>query len=601
VKGIVATSWAQDRIDIFYRSGAPMAHLLWSGAAPWVGGNSLGVWDNLGGIFTSAPSAVTTIVPMPVVINPGGNPSPSSPVARALEPTAETSEAVSPTESPIRKLPTRPTPMVNRIDVFGLGLDYALYQQTLWGGVPSTGWASLGGVFLSTPAAIAWGGARIDLFGVGTDRAMYHRTWNGQTWTADWDRLGGIFTSEASCVSWGANHLDVFARGSDFTLRHRAYDGANWLTSDWQNFGGSLGSPPVSVAWGPNRLDIFAIANDGTLIHKWWDGDIWNDWETLGPSTANATFVSTPAAVSWGPERLDVFVIGNDGILYHYWYASGAWAQPEALGDDITSAPAAIVTAPDTIHLIKPSATGALYHKTLNGAQWTPQGWEIAHGASGGGPVTIPTRYRFSVDLVKVDSPRAKSEDTDTAQASVTPGNWPTQSTTQAVGDLGGPSPAEAQTNLLNFTPVTVELSESVVFNYQVVNKDGPDVVSLATALTNTGKSLADQALKSIAKDLGQGLAVITSIEIAGTIAVPVIGSILALVETWLLGQLGGLVSGGCDGIVAVEQVVLLGRDLQLKTANGPYTVTTKHQGTPSGTLCFGNSLYEVTWSITRS
>jgi hypothetical protein len=176
---------------------------------------------------------------------------------------------------------------------------------------PELSGKALGGVFLSTPAAIAWDGARIDLFGMGTDRAMYHRTWNGQTRTPDWDRLGGILTSEASAVSWGPNHLDVFALGSDFTLRHRAYDGTNWLTSGWQNLGGSLGSPPVSVACGANRLDIFAIANDGTLIHKWWDGDIWNDWKTLGPSTPNATFVSTPAAVSWGPERFDVFVIGK--------------------------------------------------------------------------------------------------------------------------------------------------------------------------------------------------------------------------------------------------------------------------------------------------
>jgi hypothetical protein len=42
-------------------------------------------------------------------------------------------------------------------------------------GPPLTAMANLGGVFLSAPGAVNWEGERIDLFGVGTDYAMYRK------------------------------------------------------------------------------------------------------------------------------------------------------------------------------------------------------------------------------------------------------------------------------------------------------------------------------------------------------------------------------------------------------------------------------------------
>jgi hypothetical protein len=61
----------------------------------------------------------------------------------------------------------------------------------------------------------------------------------------------------------------------------------------------------------------------------------------------------------------------------------------------------------------------------------------------------------------------------------------------------------------------------------------------------------------------------ITSVEIGALTSVPVLGSILGMVEQWLISQLEDIVFAKCDGLVAVEQVVLLGRDLHLMTANG--------------------------------
>src|SRR5262249_35948335 len=70
-------------------------------------------------------------------------------------------------------------PWTYRIDLFGLGLDYAMYHKSVWGSFDEndlSGWERLDGVFISAPAAFAWGNNRVDVFGVGTDHAMYTKT-----------------------------------------------------------------------------------------------------------------------------------------------------------------------------------------------------------------------------------------------------------------------------------------------------------------------------------------------------------------------------------------------------------------------------------------
>ncbi len=53
-------------------------------------------------------------------------------------------------------------------------------------------------VFSSPPAVTAWGNNRLDIFGLGLDGAMYHKAWDGASWRPtllDWERLGGVFTA----------------------------------------------------------------------------------------------------------------------------------------------------------------------------------------------------------------------------------------------------------------------------------------------------------------------------------------------------------------------------------------------------------------------
>ena len=92
-------------------------------------------------------------------------------------------------------------------------------------------------------SAVSWGTNRLDIFGLGQDNAMYHKAWDGNSWLPsenDWERLGGVFTSPPAVASWGTNRLDIFGLGQDNAMYHKAWDGNSWLPSenDWERLGG---------------------------------------------------------------------------------------------------------------------------------------------------------------------------------------------------------------------------------------------------------------------------------------------------------------------------------------------------------------------------
>lgn len=641
MKGIAATSWGPQRLDVFsLERDFSMKHLAYDptpstgvGVAGASVLNTIGGIDRLGGPFASVPAAVVSLAQVPIVATTGDaigkTGTPHAPAIQLAEPhdagqhplegvephptappQATTGPVGTPTGGGTIGPVHPPVPMQHRIDVFALDAGYAMRHLELWNGqAPSQQpphWTNLGGIFISTPAAVAWGD-RVDVFGVGLDRKLYRKTLRANVWTPQWQSVGGTFTSEASAVSWGPRRLDVFARGADFSLRHKGYDGST--ETDWQNLGGSLASPPVAVSWGLNRLDVFAVADDGTLGHRWWDGMLWNDWEHFGMPTPGKKFVATPSAVSWGPDRIDVFVAGEDGAVYHLWYVDNAFQGPESLGQ--LAPPASPVFTPSPIALSYGANRLSLFaatnqidsngnavapkmgYRTWDGAAW--RGWTTF------GDVGLP-RYRFSVDFFTVKTARSLNQDTDVAQATLRVGNAPVRAATQFMGDWGGTGPGQAQVQQLEFEPVTVELCEYAIFNYQIVNSAKADTSEMKAALNTAGTKLVDFATDSIKKALGAGLTAITTIEVATITSVPVIGTILGLLSNWLFEQLGSLFSEGhCDGSVALEQALISGRDLHLATAGGhAYLKTTDHPGTDSPTGCGANSDYSVTWSIRR-
>lgn len=551
----------------------------------------LGFDLRLDGIFTSVPLAVASIAMVnPILSDITGTH--EMEMARAA-PSARPDPADTPALA-ARVLHAGLLVPTARLDLFGLGRDYAMYHKS-YIGVHDTddlsGWQGLGGVFTSAPAAIAWN-SRIDVFGVGMDHALYTRTLRGSSWTPGWQSLGGTFTSTASAVSRSATQLDIFARGADFTLRGNQSDGTTWF--GWQNHGGQLASPPVAVSWGPDRIDVFAIFHDGALWHIWWDGQLWNAWESLG-----GNYLGEPAAVTWAPGRLDVFVKGaTDRKLYHHWFENDTWSVPEVLNTGTTvglaDSPTAVSAAANKIEVFVPCDDGQIRIVTWDGASWS--------SGSAGAHFRMPSRYRMSVDYVRADRARSPNSDTDAAATTLTAGNYPVATRTQWIGDLGGTHPQTSQTNLLYFDDVTIDLAEPMSFSYVVVNNGHADQAQILAALAAAGNGLGLAGTTSMEEDIAKGVVKFVEVKLTGvlSLSIPVLGSILGAVESWLLDKLNDIIFVKCDGLVAVEMRAMMGRDLFLLTDSGTktFTTVTTHQGTDSATGCGANSIYEVTWTI---
>ena len=145
MRAIATASYAKGNVDIFWPDkNLTLWHAASSGSA-WSADFNVG----FGQTFVSVPAATGCMAPPPQSQNP-----------RARRHRA-------------------PAP---RVDVFALGPDFSMRQQTTWNGALETGgWNDLGGIVTSAPAAIAWNRDRIDVFGVGLDAAMYQRTVAGSS------------------------------------------------------------------------------------------------------------------------------------------------------------------------------------------------------------------------------------------------------------------------------------------------------------------------------------------------------------------------------------------------------------------------------------
>jgi len=628
--GIAATTWSDgsvDRIDLFWRDDVFAISHIGGDGSKWTS-NRVGPLkfvvpetpDALGGIFTTVPAAVWTFA-RPAAVLPSNPvpatgpvhhlpapsqvpaPSPAHPAAVVHE--SETAAAIHP--------PVTPPVEAHQINVFGLGLDFAMYRQWVWNGLPDnpqplTTWEPLGGNFISAPCAIAWNDGhdadRIDVFAVNnSDRALHQRTTTGQGWTGDWTSLGGIFTSAASAVSWGPGRLDVFARGSDFTLRHRAFENGSWL-SDWQNYGGSLACAPVAVSRGPNLIDIVAVGHDGSLVHRWWDGSDWSDWESViaGPKTS---FVTQPAVVASGPHRFDAVVLGSDGDLYHSWWEEGAFRGPNTLSS-VGPKPTLVRAPSGKLYVFGCDGQHNLIGSSFDGSKWTtPDELQTGFGPAIDGRVHYPSLFRFNVDNVNAATTRSKLEDTDAADTAITAGNWKTTTATEIFQEdiLDG---SNYQPQFLALDGVPVELCEHVIFTYHIVNKHDVrdiDPVDAKFSLDTVATDVAEYALTSIGKQLSAGASTITSVEIA-SLTVPAIGPLLGILANWIKNELGAFIkSGECDGTVVFGQYVATGLDLYNETMGGTYSTTTTHPAPasdPAPWQCFGASNYLVSWSLMR-
>ncbi len=167
IADVAATSWGPGRLDVFIcGSDNALWHRYYDGS--WHD------WEALGGVFSSAPTAVAT--------------------------------------------------GINSIDVFLKGSDNALWNKHFDGTWHD--WLQLGGHMTSDPVAVYRGSGQLDVFARGTDNTLQHIWYYGGKWQ-HWESLGGSLASAPGAISWDPSHVDVFARSFDNTLQHM------WLTDHW--------------------------------------------------------------------------------------------------------------------------------------------------------------------------------------------------------------------------------------------------------------------------------------------------------------------------------------------------------------------------------
>jgi hypothetical protein len=276
----------------------------------------------------------------------------------------------------------------NRLDVFGLGLDYSVYHKTYdaaanqW----TPDWEDLGGNFTCTPVAVSISPDTIDLFGLGPDQTMLHRRLNANVWSA-WEELGGAFTSAPVVLPDSDGSFDIFARGLDFQIYTTSWKPGTVPT--WQLLGGGLlGAPTAASVPAAIRVlgatFVFVTGDDSAVWMTTFDGVVWKPWTSLGPAQTTPTdpslvnlktppvvtpFVSEPVVcafesfagrvvdgtrdftvvptgspitpINLSGARIDVFAVGKDHALWHKWLDKDGWhgAPPSPGSSGLPNAP----------------------------------------------------------------------------------------------------------------------------------------------------------------------------------------------------------------------------------------------------------------------
>ncbi|WP_159009667.1 hypothetical protein [Bradyrhizobium sp. S69] len=597
-----------ERLDVLWLDGKfEMNHTTWNNiVGHWPDYPAVGQFDNLGGIFTTPPVAV---------------------------PLGE-----------------------NRLDVFGLGTDYAVYHKTFQANATGAGtwtpnWENLGGNFMSTPAVASTGPDRIDIFALGIDQGMVHKAWNGTAWDTNWEELGGCFASPPMLVAGTAGAYDVFGRGLDYMIYHLAYKPG--ASSHWNIVGGPLLGAPVAASAPAairvrNSLYLFVAGSDGAMWMTLFDGKIWRPWSSLGPAskpsvngkTPAITFASEPVPAAFFPRidiagppiggsipveqrtsliatigspgnlRIDVFAVGSDRALWHNWMDANGWRTNwESLGGILGSAPAIVANSvskvpeappPVRFSVLEPGFNEMMRPKIFDGTSWSYP-WNF-------GPLfSMPNAFVFDIAEVNILSLRSNGSlgqsDTDYATVSLAVGKWPLMTKQYAMGDVG--TGTHELNEAVNTGLVPIELCEPVVFFYIINNQGHSDTNgTVAGAIAKGTEDWVNDLFKQLVNPdttavlAGAGITVVTAVG-GGPV---LIGSLIGAAVAAILDETLSLAFANCDGPVASGTLTYLnGRALQQQmraTTHHHLTGAINSPGTDSPSGCGGNSNYTVTWTI---
>jgi len=214
MKGMaLAAMHADTRLHLcFLDADAAMIHASSTPDTRWTGSAPEDTWDHLGGAFTTTPAMVATNAPAnPQRITESANTPPRR--HAATDPGLTAAAAAAAARAGIVLGGDTILDPEPRLDVLGLGTDYAMYHQILWQGrgrpigMGPSGWdlhqLPDGGHRLRRGAHRPFRG--------GPGSSDLSKIWNGQTWMPGWERIGSAFTSDASAVFYAAEDLAFYA------------------------------------------------------------------------------------------------------------------------------------------------------------------------------------------------------------------------------------------------------------------------------------------------------------------------------------------------------------------------------------------------------
>jgi len=236
---------------------------------------------------------------------------------------------------------------------------------------PQTGWASLGGKLLGTPAAVWTDDGELSVFVRGLDNNYWVRRWRG-SWEPSFYRLAlpavstaPAFPTEKSPVELSfRGEPGVVALGSQLHLVGVAADlpyateaelavyhtysldgGRSW--SGFENLGGRVHGRVTPVFRSAGTFDVLGRGSDGAVWRRsytWGSG--WSGWERLGGCARSGV-----AATSKAGGEVHVAVIGCDDGVWHGTYAGSGELTWERVGAESFSGTPGLAWDPSTSRL----------------------------------------------------------------------------------------------------------------------------------------------------------------------------------------------------------------------------------------------------------
>jgi hypothetical protein len=223
------------------------------------------------------------------------------------------------------------------------------------------------------------GANRLDLWTIGSDRAIWQKTWQaGQGWT-DWISRGGTAKSPPSVLHFPDGHYTIYIRGSDDGLWTKSYSAAGGWTG-WTAAGGSYASnPQATYTDGGRWVNVVGRDANGDVNNRVWTST--GGWATS--ETTAGPVIGSPTVIDWtpsgGPSRGDVFALRSGTDVYRKTSQNLRWTDWRPLNGLATSSVHGDYGGGQLTLVARGSDSGAWFRQSRDGESW-PLDWAPLSG-----------------------------------------------------------------------------------------------------------------------------------------------------------------------------------------------------------------------------